>query len=107
MTYGQQLRSRHVVVVPKIMMNRLEMPQAFSRAGIQRQQAVAEQVIALPVAAVEVVGRRSGRDVNNAALLIKAHVAPIIGGSDVLPGILRPSLVTELARVRNSVELPY
>ena len=48
-------------------MDDLVMPQPFARAGVEREQAVAKEVGADAVGAVEVVGRRTGRRVNDAA----------------------------------------
>ena len=45
------------IVIPQIVMDRLEMPQPFSRAGIQRHDAVAEKILPDAVGPVEIVRR--------------------------------------------------
>ena len=64
---GRELRRRRVVVVPQIVVHHLEVPQPFSGARVQRQQRRAEQIGAVPIGAVEVVGRRSERKVGDAS----------------------------------------
>ena len=104
--HGEQLRAGDEVVVPEVVMDGLEVPQALAGARVEREQAVAEQVRADAVGAVEIVGRRAGREVGDAALLVDGDLAPGVGAADVLPGVLRPGVVAELARMRNGVERP-
>ena len=103
----EQLRRGHEVVVPQIVMHELLVPQALAGARIEGQQAVAEQVGADAVAAVEIERRRSGREVDDAARHVDRDLAPGVGAADVLPGVLRPGVVAELARTRNGVERPH
>ena len=88
-------------------MDGLEVPQPFAGARIDRDQAVREQVLTETVGTVEVVGRRAGGHVDDAALVIYRNRAPVVGAADVLVGLLRPGFVTELSGRRNSVELPH
>ena len=85
----------------------LEVPEPLAGARVEREQAVAEQVRAGAVGAVVVVGRRAGREVGDAALRVDRDLAPGVGAADVLPGVLRPRLVAELAGMRHGVELPH
>ena len=103
---GHQLRRRHVVVIPQVVMDRLEVPEPLSRARIERDQAVREEVLAEPIATIEVVGRRSGRHVHDPALVVDREGAPVVGAADVLVRLLRPRVVAELSRPRNCMELP-
>ena len=104
--HGDELRRRHVVEIPEIVMHGLEMPEPFAGARVERQQAVGEEIRAVPIRAVEIVGRRSGRDVDDAALLVDRHRAPVVRAAGVLVGVLRPGLVAELAGHRDGVKLP-
>ena len=82
------------------------MPEPLSRPRIERDQAVREEVFAEPIASIEVVGRRSGRHVHDAALVINREGAPVVGTADVLVRLLRPRVVAELSRPRDCMELP-
>ena len=72
MANGGQLRRRRVVVIPQVVMDHLKMPQAFAGACIQREQAIAEEIGAGPVRAVEVERGGAGGEVGDAALLVDA-----------------------------------
>src|SRR4029078_5414664 len=50
--------------------------------------------------------RRSCRDVDDAALLVERHLAPVVRAADVVPSIWRIRVVTELSWMGNGVELP-
>src|SRR6185295_17198618 len=50
----RQLRRGIVVEIPDVVMDGLKMPQALPCSGIERDEAIAEQVRAFPVAAVEI-----------------------------------------------------
>ena len=82
------------------------MPDPFARFRVQTQDAVAEQVLADALAAPEVERRRTGADKDQAAFMIDAHAAPVVGAAGCLPRIFRPGLVAELAGVRDGVEDP-
>src|SRR5688572_23813928 len=88
-------------------MDVLEVPEPFSGPRIERDQAVREEVFAEPIAPIEVVGRRSGRHVHDATLVINREGAPVVGTADVLVRLLRPRLVAELSRPRDGMELPH
>src|SRR5439155_24834605 len=53
-----QVGLRGKIVIPKIVMHGLEMPEALSRRGIERDQRIAETIRALAISAVEVHRRR-------------------------------------------------
>src|SRR5262249_34835956 len=75
---GQELGCPRGIVGPQIMMDGLEVPEALSGAGIERHQAVAEQVVAMPIATVEVEPRGAKRHVDDAASLIDRQFAPVV-----------------------------
>ena len=60
--HGQQFRRGGVVVIPDVVVDHLEMPEPLAGAGIEREQAIAEQIGAFAVRAVEVVFRAGGRE---------------------------------------------
>src|SRR5271156_2364170 len=106
MLHGQKLGCGSQVVIPKIMMNGLEVPKIFARASVKRQQAIAEKTGAGTIRAKEVIGRRSQREVSDSTLFVDSHPAPVIGAANVLPGILRPGVVTKFAGVGNGMKDP-
>src|SRR5262249_31403244 len=85
----------------------LEVPQALAGAQVEREQRIAEESLAFAIGAVEIVGRRAEREVADAALFVDRDFAPRVHAADVRPRILGPSVVAELAGVRDGVELPY
>ena len=97
---------RGQVVVPEIVVRRLEMPLAFARADIQGDDAIAEEILAGPVGAVEVVGGRPSGDEQQAAFGVQAHAGPVVGAAGMLPALFAPGFVAELARMGNGVEDP-
>src|SRR5205085_11369034 len=54
------------IVVPKIVMDELIMPEALAGAEVEREQAIAEEVGAFAIAAVHVVGGGAEREVADA-----------------------------------------
>src|SRR6202161_1475201 len=88
-------------------MNGLEMPQIFSRAGIERQQAIAEEAGTGTVGAIEIIGRRSQWKVRDPALFIDRHPAPVVGAANIRPGIFRPGIVTKFAGMGNGMKDPH
>ena len=59
-------------------MDKLLMPDAPAGAGINRNQRIAEQVVALAIASVEVEPRAAQVDERNAALLVNGGLAPVV-----------------------------
>src|SRR5262249_18157068 len=82
------------------------MPDSFSRLSVQSNQAIREKIVSKPVAAIKIKCRRPRRRVDNAALSIERHARPVVRPPAVLPGVLRPSLVTRLTRMGNRMERP-
>ena len=97
---------RGQVVVPDVVSGDLVVPDPLARADVQADQRVAEQVVAVPVAAVVVVGRRAEGQVHVAQLLVGAHQRPHVGVADGLPRVVLPRLVTDLAGAGHGPEGP-
>src|SRR6266702_38918 len=106
MRHSQEGRSRWKISIPYVVMYILKMPDSFSCVGVECQQCIREKIVADPVAAVEVDGRRACRDVHNPALGIERHPSPVVGSARSFPGIFRPRLIAELAWMRNGVKAP-
>src|SRR5882724_118155 len=82
------------------------MPEALARAGIEREQAVGEEIVAKSVRAIKIKGGGSSGNVDDAANRIEGHSGPVIGGAAGFPCVARPGVVTEFAGNRNSVKRP-
>ena len=82
------------------------MPDALAGVRIEREERVGEQVVAGTVCAVEIGRGGSGGDEDESTLYIDCHARPVVGTARVGPGVLRPSVVAELAGTRNGVERP-
>src|SRR6476620_2997076 len=87
-------------------MHRLEVPQPFARARIEREERVAEKVVARTIAAVAVVRRRAKREVRNPASLVDGDLSPRVDAAGPLVRAFRPCVVAEFAWMRNRVEDP-
>ena len=87
-------------------MDQLVVPDPAPRLALQTDQALGEQVVARPVSPVPVVGRRGGRQIGVAQILVGAHDRPDVAGARVLPRPVFPRVVPELARLGHGVEPP-
>ena len=101
-----QVGRRREVEVPDVVVDDLVVPDAAARPGVEADQAVGEQVVALPVAAVEVVRRRADGQVDIAELRVGSHRRPHVRSADALGGAVLPGRVAELPRSRHGVEGP-
>src|ERR1700733_3592359 len=88
------------------MMNGLEMPKVFSRAGVECQEAVTEETGAGTIRAIKIIGWRSQRNVRDSALFVDRHPAPVVGAANILPGIFRPGIVAKLPGMGNGMKDP-
>ena len=104
--HRHQHRRRRKITVPDVVVDALKVPDALSGLRIQRKFAVGEQVVANAVSTVKIEGRRTCRYVNYAGFLIERHPGPIVYAAAFLPGIFRPGVVTELARMWNGMKDP-
>jgi hypothetical protein len=103
----EQDRRRGVVPVPDIVPNELSMPDALARPHVDGNQAVAEQVVAVALAAVHVARRTFDGQIDEAELRIGGHRTPHAGVTRVLGRARRePRVVTELAFLRDRMERP-
>ncbi len=104
--HREQLRRGGQIVIPQVMMHRLKMPQPFSGARVQRQQAISEQPRASAIRPVIIVGWRTQREIHDAAFLVDRNFAPRVHAADVLVRVLGPRVIPEFAGQRNGVEQP-
>ena len=87
-------------------MNRLKVPNPFSRGCVQRQNAIGKEIGPLPVATPEIERRRAGGQKHQTPLLVHRDSAPGIRATGPLPGIRGPGVVAVFARMRDGVEDP-
>ena len=87
-------------------MNKLEVPEAFSRARIQRDQTIGKEVCSDPVRAIVVIGCRTRWEIRRTALFINRNLTPSVHSANVFPCVLRPRVIPVVARVGNSVKRP-
>src|SRR5438045_3332420 len=87
-------------------MDDLVMPQPLSCRGVERHNAVREEIHPAPVPTVEVRLGCLGRDVNNAARFVQRLAAPRHQASCGLVGVRGPGVVTEFPRTWNQMEYP-
>ena len=103
---GRQLGRIGVVVVPDVVVHGLEIPDQLAGAGVERDQAVAEEVRASAVRSIEVVlGACRGHE-EHPALCVQRHAAPCVRPADCLPCVLRPGVVAGFTGMRHGVEGP-
>ena len=82
------------------------MPDAATGPRVEADDAVREQVVALAVAAVEVVRRSAHRQVDVAEFQIGGHRRPDVGAADPFGGAVLPGRVAELAAAGDRMEGP-
>ena len=82
------------------------MPDALAGAGIEADDAVAEQVVPGPIAAVEIIARCAEGQINVPEIVIGADHGPDVGPTELPPRSRFPGIGTELALSRNRVEGP-
>src|SRR5262245_65828432 len=88
-------------------MNRLEMPAVLAGLDVQRDDGVAVELRPLAVAAVVRAERRCQRHVDQPALRVDREVErPRIRAQSIPPAVAFPRVVTDIARLRDRVELP-
>ena len=106
MLNGEEFGSGGVVVIPDVVMHHLEMPKPFAGACVEGKKAIAEQISARPIGAIEIVFGAGSRNEDYAAFRIDCHFAPGICAANGFPGVFGPSVMTEFTFVRNGVEDP-
>src|SRR5690606_1635046 len=93
---GEQLRRLWEIEVPEIVMNRLEVPEPLTGPGIEGENAVAEQIVAVAIRTVEVVARGARRHEHDAALDVDGRLAPVVHAAESVRGVVRPRIRAEL-----------
>src|ERR1700683_2897631 len=89
------------------MMDQLKVPQPLASAGIQREQRIPEQVVALAIGAIKIIASSTQRKISDAALLVDGHLTPVVNAAFGFPGIRRPCVVSEFTGARNHMERPH
>ena len=98
----EEVRRHRRVVVPDVVVHHLEMPLALAGLHVDRDEAVAKQVVARAMAAVLVHQRHADRDVDEAQLGIRRVRRPRIVLADALGPDLRAVLSTSRRRTRRA-----
>ena len=102
----REYRRARDVVVPDPVVHQLIVPLPLAGLQIDRDDALAEQVVAGPMTAIVVAGRRLDRQIRHPQFFIDGDLSPDAGVAGVRPRIVQPGIVAELARPRNRVEDP-
>jgi hypothetical protein len=104
--HRDQHRRRGQVVVPQVVVDGLEVPDALASRGAQRHHRIGEEVGAGTIGAVEVGARRTDRQEHQTALEVGGDRRPHIGGAGVAPAVVLPGIGAELAGPRDGAERP-
>ena len=88
------------------MMHVLEVPFPLARFEIDADQRIPEQIVAGPVAAIDVLGGIFDRQIDEAEVLVDRNLRPHAGIAVDGPRLVLPGVVAELAGTRNRVERP-
>ena len=103
----EQHRRRRRIVVPDVVVDRLEVPAVLAGPDVDRDHGVREEVGAVPVAAVGEGNRRGERQEHEFPFLVDREVErPGVPAQATPPALALPGLVADLARLRHGVELP-
>src|SRR5262249_43382026 len=98
---------RRWIMIPEIVMNRLEVPAVPAGQRVDGEDGVAVQVRAFAIAAVKVVDRRREWHVEQTCPFIEREKErPRIDTKSILPAITLPGLVPRRTRLRDRAELP-
>src|SRR3569833_29362 len=87
-------------------MHHLEVPDALAGSRIKCQEGISEEICARAIRAVEVIFRAGSWDKHDAMRFVERQFAPRVCTSRSFPGVRRPCVVPELARMRNRVKTP-
>ena len=102
----EQVAGGGEVVVPQPVVDRLEVPDPLAGLGVDADDAFGEEVVAGAHAAVPVVGRGAGRQIDVAELLVDRHRAPDVRVAAVAPRFVVPGVGAELPALGDGVEDP-
>src|SRR5262245_9929894 len=89
-------RARNIII-PKIVMNDLEMPDALAGVRSEGQDAIRKEILADTVSAIMIVGRRASAGENQAALNIQGQPTPTVGSANGFPGLGWPCIIPKLS----------
>ena len=106
MLHGEKDGRGRKIAIPKIVVDALEMPDTFAGLSVESDEAIGKEVVAHAIGPVEIESRGAGGNEDNAAGDVDSHTGPIVGGAAGLPRVLRPSVGSEFAWVRNGVKRP-
>ena len=87
-------------------MHGLEMPETLSGLCIEGNEAVAEEIVPLSIATVEIITSRAEGHENDTFLPVDREFAPIVNSTCRGQILCRPCLRTEFSRTWNAVESP-
>ena len=103
----EEYRRRGDVVVPQIVVNRLEVPDPCAGVGAKGHDRVGEQVVSEALAAEVVVARAARRNVNQVARLVGDDDRPRVGAARTSRGPALPRVRADGARIlRHRVPAP-
>src|SRR5579863_7436332 len=88
------------------MVRGLEMPKIFTRASVEREDAIRKKVRTVSIRAIKIISRRSGGEIGNAALLVNRDLTPGICSASILPGTRGPGVVPILAGMGDCMKDP-
>ena len=96
------------VGVPQVVVDGLEVPPVLAGGDVHRDEGVAVEVVAGPVAAVVAGNGGRQRQVHVPALRVHREVErPRVGPEPALPAVAAPGVVPGLAGLRDRAELPH
>src|SRR5262249_22341368 len=88
-------------------MHGLEVPLEFPGSGVERDNGISEEVVALAIEPVIVAGGTSEHGVQKAALGVQGHIeAPVVDACAILPTLRRPRVVAGFTSLRNGMKFP-
>ncbi len=82
------------------------MPEAFASAGVERKQAVGEEIVAKAIRTIKIKSGGASGNVNDSANGIERHSGPVVCGTSGFPGVGRPGVIAKFAGLRNGVKRP-
>ena len=94
------------VVIPEVVADGLEVPDSLSGFGVEGEGAVAEEVLADTVSAVEVRCGRAESGEEDAVFGIEGVAGPGVGTGAIFPAFALPGVVSEFTGLGDGVESP-
>ena len=95
------------IEIPDVVMDRLVVPDHVAGHGIDRDDRIRIQVVAMMRTAPIVVASLGDRREEHAAIGVDRHDAPDVGAADwLLPAVVQPCRLVRVARLRDEFRLP-